>query len=103
METTRKIWLTEESYAKGCSVVLEDRKQQSSVIRTSYNILRKLSADDRPSATDIMKENSIVRRKTDNMNHTERVNYILRNSAFMLASSMVASDDFRRREDDKKE
>ena len=50
-----------------------------------------------------MKEGSIVRRKTDKMNHTERVNYILRNSAFMLASGMVASDDFRRKEDDKKE
>ena len=103
METTRKIWLTEESYVKGCSVVLEDRRQQSSVIRTSYNILRKFPAEERPTATDSMKDDSIVRQKTDKMNHTERVNYILRNSAFMLASSMAAGDDVRRKEDDKKE
>jgi hypothetical protein len=50
-----------------------------------------------------MKDGSIVRQKTDKMNHTERVNYILRNSAFMLASSMAAADDTRRKEDDKKE
>ena len=37
------------------------------------------------------------------MNHTERVNYVLRNSAFMLASGMAASDDARRKEDNKKE
>ena len=103
METTRKIWLTEESYAKNRNIVLEDRRQQSSVIRTAYNILRKIPAEERPTATDSMKEDSLVRQKTDKMNNTERVNYILRNSAFMLASGMVASDDFRRKEDDKKE
>ena len=50
-----------------------------------------------------MKDGSLVRQKTDKMNNTDRVNYILRNSAFMLASSMVASDDTRRKQDDKKE